>query len=284
MKLGSATLVATLATLATATAGAQSYLPPPHESGIGQPPATTYWARGAPEPFVSATLEAGWTYIRPEVSVGFGRPFYRAMTLDVKPLASPAGAGFYAGVRGQVPFLSLRAGVRQFEPFDHRLLPAKDSHARADLDLRNGPEAEPLSLEGELSGEVDVAHGGPFWLLGAYHVTRVDDGYHLYEESLKVIVAPPWLWRLRVGYAWRFGPGDAIRLGFAEEILESPGRPSYVIRAGVVASVAIEDNVDVQLSLLPVIHSPDAIGLAGADFGHLGMRWRWATGGSQRRR
>ncbi|GMV14537.1 MAG: hypothetical protein HS104_17905 [Polyangiaceae bacterium] len=272
-----------LALVLASSAHAAAQVPPPHAAGVEHPPQASYWERGLSRPFASASLELGFAYARPEVSVGFGRPFYRAMSLDAKPLVTSEGAGFYGGVRGTVPFLELRAGVRKFEAFDHKLLGERDHHERAELELPRGPEAEPLSLESELSGAVSIPGGGPFWLLGVYHVTHVDPGFHLYEESLKVIVDPPWLWRLRVGYAWRFGRNEAIRIGVAEEILQSPGRPSYVIRAGVVGSVAIEENVDVQLTLLPVLHSPDSLGLAGADFGHLGVRWRWATASSKRR-
>lgn len=255
--------------------------PPPHDSGL---PLPSYWERGVSRPFVAATLELGWTYVRPEFAVGFGRPFHRWMGLDLKPIVTTTGAGFYGGLRGSVPFFDLRAGVRHFEAFEHRLLPEREHHGRAELDTPRGPEPEPYSVESEVSGSIAVPGGGPFWLAGVYYLSNVKQGYHLYEESLKVIVDPPWVFRLRSGYAWQFGPRDALRLGIAEEILENPGRPGYVIRAGVIGGAAIGDNLDVQLSLLPVIHSPDSIGLAGADFGHLGVRWRWATAGPRRRR
>ncbi|MBI3203843.1 MAG: hypothetical protein HYZ29_20050 [Myxococcales bacterium] len=255
--------------------------PPPHDSGL---PAPAVWERGVSRPFVAATLELGWTYVRPELAVGFGRPFHRWMGLDLKPLVTTTGAGFYGGLRGSVPFLDLRAGVRHFEPFEHTLLREAEHHQRAELDTPSGPEPEPYSIESELSGSIAVPGGGPFWLAGIYYVSNVQQGFHLYEESLKVIIDPPWVFRLRAGYAWRFGPGDAVSLGVAEEIIENPGRPGYVIRAGVIGRVAITEHLDAQLSLLPVIHSPDSIGLAGADFGHLGVRWRWATAGAKRRR
>jgi hypothetical protein len=45
----------------------------------------------------------------------------------------------------------------------------------------------------------------------------------------------------------------------------------------VVASFAIDDHLEaIGLLVLPVV-SPDHIGLAGGDFGELGLRYRWAT-------
>ncbi len=282
-----ASVAALAASLTSGTTARAEALPSeawPDASTTARAVDAPYWSRGEPRPFVSASLAIGLPYVRPTFQVGFGRPFYRAMSLDLEPLVTMSGAGFYGGVRATVPFLELRAGVRKFETFGRTLMPPKEQHESADLDLPNGPEAEPVTLESELSGAVAVPGGGPFWLLGVYYATQLEPGHHLYDEYRKVIIAPPWLWRARVGYAWRFGRNDAVRLGVAEEILENPGRAGYVIRAGVLGSVAIGEHADVELSFLPVIHSPDSIGLAGADFAHLGVRWRWATGPATRRR
>ena len=62
------------------------------------------------------------------------------------------------------------------------------------------------------------------------------------------------------------------------DLIGLPGRDEFVVRAGVVASVAIDAHLEAQASLVPVIVSPDTLGLAGADFGQLGVRFRWATG------
>lgn len=106
-----------LALVLASSAHAAAQVPPPHAAGVEHPPQASYWERGLSRPFASASLELGFAYARPEVSVGFGRPFYRAMSLDAKPLVTSEGAGFYGGVRGTVPFLELRAGVRKFEAF-----------------------------------------------------------------------------------------------------------------------------------------------------------------------
>lgn len=282
-----ASVAALTATVTCASFARAEALPAESRSEAGMPRRAADvpdWSRGQPRPFVSASLSIGLPYVRPAFQVGFGRPFHRAMSLDLEPLVTMSGAGVYGGVRATVPFLELRAGVRKFETFERTLLPVKARHERADLELANGPEAEPNTLESELSGAIAVPGGGPFWLLGVYYTTHVEPGHHLYDEYRNVIIAPPWLWRARVGYAWRFGRNDAVRLGVAEEILQNAGRPGYVIRAGVLGSVAIGANADAELSFLPVVHSPDSIGLAGADFAHLGVRWRWATATPKRRR
>jgi hypothetical protein len=51
-----------------------------------------------------------------------------------------------------------------------------------------------------------------------------------------------------------------------------------VVRAGVLGSVLINANLEAQASLIPVIVSPDRLGMAAGDFGQLGVRFHWATG------
>jgi hypothetical protein len=51
-----------------------------------------------------------------------------------------------------------------------------------------------------------------------------------------------------------------------------------VVRAGLLGSVSISAELDVQVALIPVLASPDNLGLAGGDFGQLGIRYRFATG------
>jgi hypothetical protein len=257
--------------------------PPSGASGIDHTSPRAYWGRGAPGPFAAGTLELGWAYARPRIAVGWGRPYYRHLSLEGQPLISPNGAGAYLGVKGAVPWLELRTGTRYFAPFQRSLLDERTSHDRLSIEKPDGQTAAHVVLEAEMAGAAPVPGGGPFWVLSVYHVPGIEEGFHMYEESLKVVIQPPWVWRARFGYSVRFGKDDAINVGVAEEVIVNPGRHEYVLRAGVLCGVQVSQNVDVQATFLPVISSPDSLGLAGADFGHLGIRWRFATEASKRR-
>jgi hypothetical protein len=52
----------------------------------------------------------------------------------------------------------------------------------------------------------------------------------------------------------------------------------YVGRAGPVLGVAITRHLDARATVLLVVASRDRIGLDGADFAQLGLRYRWASG------
>jgi hypothetical protein len=55
------------------------------------------------------------------------------------------------------------------------------------------------------------------------------------------------------------------------------GRDAFVVRGGVLTSLSISARLEAQASFIPVLLSPDSLGLEGSDFGQLGIVYRWAT-------
>ncbi len=251
---------------------------PPASTGTEQALVSRYWELGRPRFFFGTTLEAGYAYVRPRFGLGYGLPYWRWFGLEAYPIVSLNSFGGYAGIGAAVPGLTFRAGGRYTFPFSRFYLQPRDSFTRFDTELREGDRATYLSLEAELSGTVPVPAGSLFAVATAYRVMMVPDGFYLYEESLRQVMKPPYIWRGRLGYLFAFGRDAAIRLGPVGDLIGLPGRSEFVVRAGVVASVAIDAHLDAQASLVPVIVSPDSLGLAAADFGQLGVRFRWATG------
>lgn len=262
-------LVAAAALLWAASAGAQA----PELDGPW-----SHWKDAPPRWFAAATLELGLPYARPKLAVGRGRPHWEWVGIETLPIVTSEGAGLYGGVRGEVPNFDLRLGARYFAPFDRSLLDVRDRYGRLDIEQRSGPNGQYIAYEAETVGDVALLGGTLFAVLTAYYVPDLPADHYLYEESLKVVMAPPWVFRARLGYAYGFGRTGSTRVGPAVDLIGLPGREKTVVRAGLVAVAQISSTVDVQATFIPVIASPDAIGLAGADFGHLGVRWRWATG------
>jgi hypothetical protein len=251
---------------------------PPAATGTEQAVVARYWELGRPRAFFSSTFELGYAYLKPRFALGYGLPYWRWIGLEAYPLVSLNGLGHYAGIGGAIPGLQFRAGGRYTFPFSRFLLTPRSSFTRMDLEVRDGPRADYLSLEAELSGTLPAPAGSLFAVLTGYRTALVPDGYYLYEENLRQVMKPPYIWRARLGYLFAFGRDAAIRLGPTGDLIGLPGREEYVVRAGLVASVAIDAHLEAQASLVPVIVSPDSLGLAGADFGQLGIRLRWATG------
>jgi len=258
--------------------GPPSDSPTTASSGIEQSSMATYWQRGRVRPFLAATFELGFAYLRPQLAAGYGRPHWLWAGVEAYPVASPSGFGQYFGIRGALPFLSLRAGARYYRSFDRTFLEIKETYDRLDLDTETGRTSQYLAIEGEALGTIPLPVGNIFAVATGYYVRLLPNiDRYVFEESLHVVMAPPYVWRTRLGYAFGLGPDGAIRLGVAGDIIGLPERDEIVVRAGVIGSVVMTQHIDAQVSFIPVWLSPDTLGLAGGDFGQLGVRFRFAT-------
>ena len=251
---------------------------PPAASGTEQAVVAQYWELGRPRWFGAMTLEAGYAYAKPQFSAGYGQPFWRWFGVQAYPLGSVGGVGQYAGIGAGIPGLSARVGGRYFYPFQRRLLPPRESYTREDMQLEEGPRGDYLALEAEISATLPMGRGSLFGVLTGYRVELVPDGLLIYEESLRTIMKPPHIWRTRLGYLLSLGQNGAIRIGPVSEVVGMPGRYDVVLRGGLLTSVLINAHLEAQASFIPVLTSPDSLGLAGGDFGQLGVLFRWATG------
>jgi hypothetical protein len=250
---------------------------PPAPSGTDQAIVARYWELGRARPFLAGSVEAGYPYLRPRFAAGYGRPFWSWVGVEAYPMLAFGGIGQYFGIAASLPGLTLRAGGRYFYPFERALLAPAPHYTRTQVDLAEGPAGDYIAHEVEVTGTTPLFSGSLFGVLTAYRVTGVADGYYLFEENLKVVMEPPFVWRGRLGYLLALSSNGAIRIGAAGEVIGLPGREEFVVRAGLLGSVSISAQLSIQVSLIPVIMSPDALGIAGGDFGQLGIRYNFAT-------
>ncbi|HVJ18570.1 MAG TPA: hypothetical protein VM686_24285 [Polyangiaceae bacterium] len=258
----------------------------PLDSTPAESSTASYWAGARARTFVSATLELGLSYVRIQLASGYGRPHHDWYGLEGYTGVSSGSLAQYLGLRRVLPWASLRGGVRYQAAFERSLLPIQDHYTRRDLDTPLGDPWQYFVLEGEASATARLPFGQLTALLSGHYFTLVPErDAYIFEESLKVVAAQPWIWRARGSYAQAFGRDDGARVGIAAEAILVPERGSLVLRAGPTASVAVTDNLEVVATFMPVLSSPDSLGLLGADFGQLGIRLRYATGeGEQPRR
>ena len=250
---------------------------PPAPSGTDQAVVARYWELGRTRPFLAGSVDAGFPYFRTRFAAGYGRPFWSWFGVEAYPALALGGVGPYVGAAAAVPGLTLRAGGRYFYPFSRALLTPRDRFKRTDIDLAEGPKGDYVAFEAEAAGTAPLFSGSVFGVLTGYRVSHVLPDYYLFEESLRVVMKPPYVWRARLGYLLAFSRNGAIRVGAAGDIIGLPGRAEFVVRAGLLGSVSISAQLEAQVSLIPVLVSPDSIGLAGGDFGQLGVRYSFAT-------
>jgi hypothetical protein len=252
-------------------------LPTP-EDALMDPRMARSWATLPPRPFVATTVDVGFVYFRPRLSLGYGRPFTEWIGWDANPIATTNGLGAYTGLRLELPHIDLRVGPRYFASFSHTYLQPQTSYARLDLESNSGDPSRTLTFEAELDLNFDLGPGRLLLRGSASYVTGVPDGFYAFEETLHIIVDPPLVWRTRLAYSFSFGARKQHGVGAAVDLLDVPKRDdSRTIRVGPILRLALSRRVDVRGSFIFTVVSPDRIGLAGGDFTELGIRYRWAS-------
>jgi hypothetical protein len=91
------------------------------------------------------------------------------------------------------------------------------------------------------------------------------------------------VYRARVGYSLILGHEGIARVGLVGEVIDIPDRNAQVYRAGFIGSFDIDDHLQLIATILIPVYGPDSLGLLGADYTEIGIRYRWATGHSHAR-
>jgi hypothetical protein len=251
---------------------------PVSEDALMDPNMARSWGTLPARPFVATTFDFGFVYVRPRVSFGYGRPFTQWVGVDANAVAQGSGLGAYGGFRVEIPHLDWRIGPRFFSSFEHTYLDRKPSYARIDLERDVSTLARTLTWETELDLSFKLGPGALLLRGSVSYVTGVPEGKDAFEETLHIIVSPPWVWRTRIGYAILFGSHNQHSLGPAVDILDVPKRDdSLTIRVGPILRMQLSRRVDVRGSFIATVISPDRIGLRGGDFTEIGLRYRWAS-------
>jgi hypothetical protein len=249
----------------------QSQLPLPEGAPVP-------WSRQPVRWFLSTEIDTGFLYVRPRFSAGYGRPHDRWVGIDTNPIFSAEGVAGYAGLRFDLPYVNLRVGGRYWYTFRRDFLLPDDSYTVEDIELRRGPRSQFSTWEAELTTNIPIGPGNVLLELAGSRVTGVPDGYFVYEETLRVVVEPPWVWRTRIGYMLPLDPDRTIVIGPVAELVGIPKRDAIVLRAGAIARIFLSPALEARGTFLPAVASPDPLGARGGDAFLLGIRYRWATG------
>ena len=161
------------AQLTSAAALAQSVPTPettPPASTVAPPPAltsnperdgskTSYWASGTTRPFLSTSIDVGYLYLRPRVSLGYGTPFSKWIGIDLNPAAGIRFLGGYAGFRASLPRIDLRVGARYTWAFQQHFLAPNLNFHRLDIESQALERSQYTTLEAELTGNLPAGPG-----------------------------------------------------------------------------------------------------------------------------
>ncbi|NUQ75251.1 MAG: hypothetical protein HUU21_17000 [Polyangiaceae bacterium] len=252
--------------------------PPGSSSGVDIATKLPYWGAGDSRAFVAASFDAGVIFYRTTLMAGYGKPHWSWVGAEGNAVISPDGGSFYGGIRGTLPEFEVRVGFRQSFTISEFVLPPQDTYTVIDMDYENTVRSRYWAFEAETTGSIGVPGGRVYGAATLYAIFNEPEGYYLFEEVAKVIMAPPYLFRLRGGYIAQPTWEGTMKVGVIGEVLGDPGRGIFHVRAGPALSVALTHHLDVTGALFVTISSPDSIGLRGADLGSLSLRYKWATG------
>jgi hypothetical protein len=247
----------------------------PAKTGAASIGGESYWALGASRLFISSTMDVGYLYFRPEIAIGYGRPHWSWVGVELSPSITNTSVLEYAGLRAASRYIDFRAGGRYVFSFSHRFLQPEASYSRDEIDTRAGSPTRYVALDAEVSFSVPLPVGGLFGIASAYGLLGVPTGMYVFEEALHTVVKPAFLSRERLGYAFTFRD---LTLGAFGEVIENPGRGLTTVRVGPSAGLQISDHLDLFATFAFVVASKDTSGLTGGDLGTLGVRYRWASG------
>ncbi len=252
-------------------------------NGVPIQPAATperqpdYWSEGQTRPFVSAQLGAGAVYVKPQIAAGYGKPFWSWVGAEAYALSTNSFAAGYAGVRAALPFANITFGARESYSYLRSFLPVRDHYGVDDL-ARVGPRARYFTLEAEGFFAFPVPGGYAALNPLLYVVTDAPPGRYLYEESIRAIIHPPYVWAARLAYLLAFGRDERVKLGPLFEVVGLPGRAATVLRAGPIGSVSFTDHFELVGTFSMVLSSPDSLGIWHGPFGLIGVRYLLASG------
>lgn len=238
-------------------------------------PELGFW--GGPRWFVSGRLDLGFLFLRPGFLFGWGTPHRTYIAFEADPLISGRGVGIYSGFRGSIPFVSYRVGGRYFFTFTRSFLTALDEYDHLQIRDRSGPPSSYLALEAQLDLEIPVGPVSIVSEITGTYVTLVEPGFFVFEETLRVVLDPPFIWSASLGLEIRFGDDDELYITPGAEVVHLVERNDFVVRFGLRAGVHLWPDLQVRLIAMPAILSPDRLGASAGDTFLLGIRYVWAT-------
>lgn len=237
-----------------------------------------YWAATNPRPFLSAEFELGTFALKPELGIGYGKPHYAWGGLSTWSRVGTSGVGFFAGPKFQIPHFGFSTGARFESSVNQRFLERREVYDREAIDSERLSRSHFVAWDSELYVD-GKAPGGTASLLVTLHAFfGVPQDNFIFEDSLHIVIDPPFAWRTRFAYVFNVGDFDSMGIGFVAELLGSPGRDLLTGRVGPVISVALTHHLTATAVAAFEVAGRDETGLAGADLGQIGLRYTWATG------
>jgi hypothetical protein len=245
------------------------------EPAFRLPPSLENWRAGDDRWFASTTAIGG-TQLKAAAEVGYGRPFWRAVSLQASGMVTPTFAQTGAHLVGALPLAQLHLGWTAQSFFSRGTLPLEESYSADDVNQTNG-RARYSNLEVLLVGRIPLrpfvlfVRDQVFWAPWLDEQTALPAVQHF-------TLRPPWANVLQAFPMWTLGEDAWLRVGLASEVIWPGGDSTVLVRLGPAFSADLTAHTDLWTFVSVPLMSPDDVGVRNEFFGGLVLRYRWATG------
>jgi hypothetical protein len=240
-------------------------------------PWTEPWSEETPREFVGARVDVGFPFAEARLSGGYGQPHYFWGGVEAGALATSSSVAGFMGVRFEHPVIDVRSSVLYVVGMSRSFLEPKDGYDRRDIDDQSGSQARYPAWDSEAQLTVPLGFGA---IVSETELVWLpeQDGQYVYVDLLRVVAAPSWVSRQRLGYEFPLTSVEGLRFAPAGEAVWIPERDDeVVVRAGLLTRWWLFREVELRVDILPVVVSPDSLGMYGGEPLRIGLRWQWAT-------
>lgn len=261
---------AAIESLAVTTEGVAVEPPTPSESPY-------HWDRGRARLAVSTRLDLGLIG-RAQLHVGYGRPYWIWVGAEVHALTTTEMGALYLGVRASSPVLEISVGYRLNAAYYRGPLGEQEHYSDADLEATEAPSRY-RAVDLDLYGIVPLRRVFiPIELAATY----LPSAQPRYEEWFRMVATGGWIVAVRAAPLFTFDARRRHRVGVLGEFLFDSGRSATTIRLGPAYQFAITPVVDLYLVGTFAAKSPDSLSTWNDLWGTASLRWRWASGDTDR--
>ncbi len=237
----------------------------------------SYWSRGEPRFFVSGRIDVGFLFLRPRFQFGYGRPHWSWLGFEINPTVSTNRIGGYFGAKADFPWVNFRIGSRYTFAFQQSFLTPQQSYNQHEIESLEGPSARYFSVEAQLELKVPLGWGDLRAEITGTYLPDVPDGYYVYENTLRLVAAPPWVWGVDAGYRISFGPRNVFFIQPSAEVVHVVERDEVIVRVGARVGAQPWPDLEARMVVMPTVYGTDELGDQGGNTFLIGIRYRFAT-------
>lgn len=236
-----------------------------------------HFSRTTPRWFAESSTTVGFP-TRGATGIGYGQPFWRAISLDAIGFMTPFFTQAGVAVTGSLPLVQLELGAARVRTFGVGTLPKQERYTTRELDAHAG-HATYSALNATLFGAVPL-RPLPVVLRGQLVATPWLEERSAVLEQNRFVLRAPLAGFVRAFALVLLGDSGNLRVGTVAESIWPGAGAAAIVRLGPCLTADLTSHTDLTLFASVPVTSPDDLALRHGAGGSVAFRYRLATGES----